>query len=110
VKNFRKKLVKRKKEKVLFKQDMLREALKDLNSELKTLRSSKKSYETKGTNLSESLTNAQNKEVQLRTIISRLMKQESSLVKRKTKTKDKIAELDKKIEKIKAIERDLKGV
>ena len=92
------------------KKGLLREALKDLERELRNLRSSRLALETKSKGIGASLGSAQNKEIILRNQISELMKKEAALEKKKTQTKDQLGELNNKIEKVKSIERELKEV
>ncbi|MDO8510589.1 MAG: hypothetical protein Q7S55_00325 [Nanoarchaeota archaeon] len=89
---------------------LLDAALRDLNKELSGLRSSRKKLEMKMTELSDNLGSTQNKEITLRTQISDLMKKETNLTKKKTLTKDKLVDIDQKIEKVRAIQADLKTV
>lgn len=89
---------------------LLDAALRDLNKELSGLRSSRKKLEMKMTELSDNLGSTQSKEIALRTQISELMKKETNLTKKKTSTKDKLVDIDQKIEKVRAIQADLKTV
>lgn len=89
---------------------LLDAALRDLNRELAGLRSSRRKLETKMAELSDNLGSTQTKEIALRTQISELMKKETNLTKKKTTTKDKIVDIDQKIEKVRAIQADLKSV
>ncbi|MBI2665229.1 hypothetical protein HYX12_01240, partial [Candidatus Woesearchaeota archaeon] len=66
-----------------------------------------KKLETKLDRFSSDLNSTQNKEIDLRNEISELMKKEAYLNQKKTSTKDKIATLIKKIEKITSVERQL---
>ena len=90
--------------------DLLAEALIDLNKELNKLRSAKKRLENKTRNVSSELDNTQSLEVSLRNKISELMRIESQLVKKKASTRDKMTSLDRKIEKVKSVERELRDV
>src|SRR3989344_3553505 len=89
---------------------LLDAALRDLNRELSGLRSARRKLEEKMGELSDNLGSTQNKEIALRTQISELMKKETTLTKKKSTAKDKIADIDQKIEKVRAIQADLKTV
>ncbi|MEK6939827.1 MAG: hypothetical protein AABX31_03800 [Nanoarchaeota archaeon] len=89
---------------------LLDAALRDLNRELSGLRSSRRKLETKMAELSDNLGSTQNKEIALRTQISDLMKKETNLTKKKSLAKDKMADIDQKIEKVRSIQADLKSV
>jgi|SRR3989344_413190 len=89
---------------------LLDAALRDLNKELSGLRDSRRKLETKMAELSDSLGSTQSKEISLRTQISELMKKETILTKKKTSTKDKLVDIDQKIEKVRAIQADLKTI
>jgi len=89
---------------------LLDAALRDLNRELSGLRSSRKKLENKMAELSDNLGSTQTKEISLRTQISDLMKKETTLTKKKSTAKDKIADIDQKIEKVRSIQADLKSV
>ncbi len=89
---------------------LLDAALRDLNRELSGLRSSRRKLEMKMAELSDNLGSTQNKEISLRSQISELMKKEATLTKKKASTKDKIVDIDQKIEKVRAIQADLKSV
>ncbi|MDP3699088.1 MAG: hypothetical protein Q8R47_05885 [Nanoarchaeota archaeon] len=89
---------------------LLDAALRDLNRELSGLRSTRRKLEAKTAELSDNLGSTQNKEIALRTQISELMKKETTLSKKKATAKDKIVDIDQKIEKVRAIQADLKSV
>ena len=89
---------------------LLDAALRDLNRELSGLRSSRRKLEAKMAELSNNLGSTQTKEISLRTQISELMKKEANLTKKKSLAKDKIVDIDQKIEKVRAIQADLKTV
>ena len=73
--------------------ELLKGALKDLESELKQLRNSKKQLKEQ--------------EIRLRNLISAAMKKETFLLEKKNSLKDKLAEVTKRMEKVKNIEREL---
>ena len=89
---------------------LLDAALRDLDRELSGLRSSRRKLESKIAELSDNLGSTQTKEISLRNQISELMKKEATLTKKKTSTKDKLVDIDQKIEKVRAIQADLKSV
>jgi len=60
--------------------------------------------------LESKITTVQEKELKLRNTISQLMKMEEELEKQKINSKDSLADLKKRIEKIIAIKNDLKEV
>ncbi|MDP3733808.1 MAG: hypothetical protein Q8R37_01135 [Nanoarchaeota archaeon] len=90
--------------------DLLKGALHDLDKELRSLRSSKRHFENRSQDVSSELDSTQNREVNLRNQISELMKKEALLIKRKNSIKDKMNTLDKRIEKVRTIERELRDV
>lgn len=87
--------------------DLLRQALQDLEQELSSLRSSKKGLETQLRETSHQLDTVKNQEIKLRNLISLSMKKEGNLLKKKNSAKDKLAEVSKRIEKVRTIEREL---
>ncbi len=89
---------------------LLDAALRDLNRELSGLRNSRRKLEEKMAEFSDNLGSTQSKEISLRTQISDLMKKETVLTKKKSTAKDKIADIDQKIEKVRSIQADLKTV
>jgi len=89
---------------------LLDAALRDLNRELSGLRSSRRKLENKMAELSDNLGSTQTKEISLRSQISELMKKETNLIKKKTTAKDKMVDIDQKIEKVRSIQADLKSV
>jgi len=91
-------------------QDMLKDALADLNRELRILRSSRKRLEFKMESLNHNFSFTQNKEIDLRSKISQLMREENAIEKKKASTKDQLVVVDQKIEKVKSIGQQLKGV
>lgn len=90
--------------------DLLKEALQDLDRELKALRSSKTQLEKKLDGTSSKLETIKSQQLKLRDLISYSMKKEADLVKRKSSAEEKISALDKKIEKVKTIGQELRGV
>ncbi len=90
--------------------DLLRQALQDLENELSALRSSKKELEGKLRESSRQLDTVKSQEIKLRNLISLSMKKESTLLKKKNFAKDKLAEISKKMEKVRTIERELGDV
>ena len=89
---------------------LLDAALRDLDHELSDLRSSRRKLETKMDDLSNNLGSTQTKEISLRNQISELMKKETTLTKKKSSAKDKLADIDQKIEKVRAIQAGLKSI
>ena len=87
--------------------DLLRQALQDLENELSLLRSSKKTLEAQLRDSSRQLDTVKNQEIKLRNLISLSMKKEATLLKKKNTAKDKLAEVNKKMEKVRTIEREL---
>ena len=90
--------------------DLLKDALRDLDTELEKMESSKHELEKKVRSDSEKLDFVKGQEIRLRNLISLSIQKEDSLQKKKNKLKDKLAEVNKKIEKVKAVERELKDV
>lgn len=90
--------------------DMLKAALKDLNSELRSLRFSKRKLEEKLKTDAGKLDFVKGQELKLRNLISLSMKKEEALTKKKSRTKDQLAGLNEKIDKVKSVERELKDV
>ncbi|MDP3640506.1 MAG: hypothetical protein Q8R53_04900 [Nanoarchaeota archaeon] len=90
--------------------DLLKEALQDLDRELKTLHSSKVQLEKKLGGTSSKLETIKTQQLKLRDLISYSMKKESELVKRKASIEEKTAAIEKKIEKVKTIGQELRGV
>ncbi len=90
--------------------DLLKEALRDLENELRTLRTSKTELEQKLQKDSGKLDFVKSQEIRLRNLISLSMKKEAILQKQRDKMKGKLTEVNKKIEKIHAIERELEEV
>ena len=91
-------------------QNLLKEALQDLEKELKALQNAKGRLDNQSERVSGDISMTQAQEIELRTKISNFMKKEALLVKKKTLLKDRIIALDKKIEKVSSIERELKEV
>ena len=90
--------------------NLLKDALKDLDKELRNLRSARSQLQKKLDLVSGELGSTQNHEINLRNKISELMKKEAALSKKKSDAKDKLASFDQRIEKMKSIERDLREV
>lgn len=89
---------------------LLDDALRDLNRELQSLRSARKKLESNMAGFSTQLGATQNQEFSLRNKISGLMKKEAALTKKKTTTKDKLVDLNHKIDKVRTIQNELKNV
>ncbi len=87
--------------------ELLKGALRDLENELNGLRSSKKLLENKLKGSSLQLDTLKEQEIKLRNLISLSMKKEATLLNKKTSIRDKLAELNKRIEKVRTIEREL---
>lgn len=87
--------------------ELLKGALCDLEAELKQLRDSKKQMEEKFSRSSKGLDTLKEQEIKLRNLISIAMKKETALLNKKTTLKDKLAEINKRMEKVKNIEREL---
>lgn len=98
------------KEHVKKEHNLLKAALIDLENQLIKLRSSKRGQEKKLNSVADKINKVQEMEVRLREAVSRLMRTESNLDKEKEVCKDKLSVLRKKIEKIRAIQNDLKEV
>ena len=90
--------------------ELLGGALRDLDRELQSLRNNRKRLELKMANFSSQLGNTQDKEISLRNQISELMKKEATITKKKATAKDKLALIDQKVEKVRAIQAELKNV
>ncbi len=90
--------------------DLLDDVLRDLNDELRSLRSARKKLESNMAKCSTQLGATQNQEISLRNKITDLMKKEAALTKKKTTAKDKLVDLDQKIEKVRTIQNELKNV
>jgi len=90
--------------------NLLKEALQDLDRELKTLCSSKTQLEKMLGGTSSKLATIKTQQLKLRDLISYSMKKETDLVKRKTSIEEKMATIEKKIEKVKTIGQELRGV
>ena len=98
------------KKNVVTRKKPLNEALRDLNAELKLLLKDKKSLEHNNDNASSQMAKMQAKELQLRAEISKLMRSLSVLDTKKGSLKDKISSVDKQIDKVKAIRREMEEV
>ena len=90
--------------------DMLADALRDLDRELRDLRSTKKELSQKFSETTTQLDRTQDRKVKLQTQIALAMSKETNLLKKKSQVKDKMSSLDTRIQKVKAIERELKEV
>ena len=90
--------------------DLLRDALGDLEQELKKLRALKKELEQKTRTDSGRFNTIKNQESRLRKLLALAITKEDDLLKKKTKTKDKLEKVLKKIEKVDAINRELHGL
>ena len=87
--------------------ELLNGALRDLENELIGLRASKKLLESKLKRSSGQLDTLKEQEIKLRNLISLSMKKETTLLNKKTSLRDKLVELNKRIEKVRSIEREL---
>lgn len=87
--------------------DLLKGALKDLDAELESLRESKVQLEKKLRSLDSQLDTIEGQKIRLRDLITLSMKTEAILLKKKTGARDRLAELDKRIQKVRTIEREL---
>ncbi len=87
--------------------DLLRGAVNDLKEELKSLQAQKKEYEQTLRDVSRKTDIIKEQEIKLRNLISLSMKKEAALLKKKGTAKDKIAEVEKKIEKVTTVKRQL---
>ncbi len=92
------------------KNDLLDDALVDLKRELHELNSSRRTLEQRFGATSSDLEKVQAKKVRLQTQIGSALEKETSLMKKKSITKDKMMALDQKIQKVKSIQRELKEV
>ena len=90
--------------------DLLRDAIQDLDEELQGLQGQKKDIERKLREASSQLDFVKEQEIKLRNLISLSMRKEGLLLKKRQQAKDKLGDLDKRIEKVKAVERELKDV
>ena len=92
---------------LLKERTLLRAAVRDLNTELRALQASQREIERKLNKDSSQLDKVKDQEIKWRNLISQSMKTEADLLKKKNKAKDKLAELNKKIDRVKSIEREL---
>ncbi len=90
--------------------DLLKNAIRDLEGELQDLRRKKRKLEERLNVDSGQLDRVKEQEIRLRNLISLCMKKEDSLLKKKTRAKDKLAAVEKRIEKVRSIERELEDV
>ncbi len=90
--------------------DVLKTVIKDLDEELHVLRSSKKRIEERLSSDLSQLDSVKSQEIKYRNLISEAMKKEATLLKKRNNAKDKLEELNKKIDKIKSIEREMEDV
>ena len=97
-------------DKLKTQRDLLRDAIQDLDQELQGLQGQKKDIERKLREASSQLDFVKEQEIRLRNLISLSMKKEGLLLKKRQQAKDKLGDLDKRIEKVKAVERELKDV
>lgn len=96
--------------KLVKERELLKEAIRDLENELRSLRKSKAELEEKFSKDSSKLDFVKSQEIRLRNLISLSMKKEAELIKKKDKVKGKLAEINHKIEKVRSIERELEEV
>ena len=99
-----------KKKGVSKEEDLLKDALTDLDRELRSLRASRRQLELLMEDVSGKLGYTQEREIALRNKISELMKQETVLEGKKSSCKDKLNNVLKRIEKVRTIETQLKEV
>ncbi len=92
---------------LLKERTLLRAAVRDLNTELRALQASQRDIERKLNKDSSQLDKVKDQEIKWRNLISQSMKTETDLLKKKNKAKDKLAELNKKIDRVKTVEREL---
>ncbi len=90
--------------------DLLRDAVRDLDRELRSLRAGKRSLEKKLGDCSGKLDFVKQQEIRLRNLISVSMRKEDFLQKKRNRLKEKLAALNERMEKVKAVERELKDV
>ncbi|MBI2666010.1 hypothetical protein HYX13_00195 [Candidatus Woesearchaeota archaeon] len=91
-------------------ENLLKDALVDLEKELRSLRASRRELEGEMEELTGKLGFTQSKEIALRNKISELMKNETQLEEKRSSLKDKFNEVLKRIEKVRTIEAQLKEV
>ena len=90
--------------------DLLRDALQDLDQELKKLRASKKELEQNLRADSGKFNTVKEQESRLRNLMALFMKKEDILLQKKTKAKEKLEAVSKKIDKVKTVQRELQGL
>ena len=90
--------------------DLLRDALQDLDQELKKLRASKKELEQNLRADSGKFNTVKEQESRLRNLMTLFMKKEDILLQKKTKAKEKLEAVSKKIDKVKTVQRELQGL
>ncbi len=93
--------------KIKKEKELLKAALLDLEKELQELRAAKIQLETKFKRSSQGLGTLKEQEIKLRNLISAAMKKETVLLEKKNSLKDKLAEVIKRMEKVRTIEREL---
>ncbi len=94
----------------LKERDLLHDALRDLDKELRSLRASKRFMEKKLGDCSGKLDFVKQQEIRLRNLISVSMRKEDLLQKKRNRLKEKVSALSERMEKVKAVERELKDV
>ncbi len=90
--------------------NLLRDALADLEEELRKLRASKKELEQKIRTDSGKFDLVKSQESRLRKLLTLSIAKEEMLLKKKTITKEKLEKVVKRIEKVEMIDRELHGV
>ena len=98
------------KPKVNKEQNLLQDALRDLEGELRSLRSLRSGMEQKVRLDSKSLSNTQERELEIQNKLNNLKRQENLLIKKTHLTKEKLDIVIKRMEKIKTVERQLEEV
>lgn len=97
-----------KKQKIEKEKDLLQDAVRDLEKELKSLRTMRAQMERKVKSASLELGSTQRQELDLQNIINGLKRKENLLIKKTQSTKEKLEAVSKKIENIETVERQLK--
>jgi len=89
---------------------ILKDAILDLEKELKNLKQQKKTITTKISNTTGNITDAQISEEKLRNEIAKLVAKEGLLEKKRNRLKEKLDETSGKISKVKSIKDQLTDV
>jgi len=96
--------------KIAKQKNLLKDALADLEEELQELLESKRKLDLQLLSLTKELRQAQNKEIKLQEQISSVKQKQTLFSEKKIATKEKMDLIEKKIEKVKSIEQELKEV